>query len=228
MTLFSRTTVTPDSAAPMGRATIAPALPDELISRASALSPSADLISRASVLNIAPERLERMEARPNTPFLITGLPRSRTAWFAAVCTGNGSVCYHEPQEDPITLLKTIGHERIGISDSGAGMRLAEILQAVQPKVLIIDRPIDEVEASMRVYAGEWAAPDLRERLEALQAALAVTSPLIKRVAYADLGRIEVVRDCLHWLEIRPLNLEQMMHLNIQSDLSYNLDRLKGV
>ena len=31
-----------------------------------------------------------------TAFLITGLPRSRTAWMAVAATDGTAVCYHEP------------------------------------------------------------------------------------------------------------------------------------
>ena len=30
------------------------------------------------------------------PFLVTGLPRSRTAWLSVFMSGAGSICYHEP------------------------------------------------------------------------------------------------------------------------------------
>lgn len=153
-------------------------------------------------------------------FFITGLPRSRTAWWA-VATG----AEHEP-----TALRSVPaileRWRGGISDSGLGMHLPRVLNEAAPKTLVINRPVAAVEASLRWYLGESAAMDwdhLRTRLRALESVLTYEHPLIKRVDYAELNLIEVVRECLDWLEApEPERLGQLMHMNVQSDLAHNL------
>lgn len=59
-------------------------------------------------------------------FIITGLPRSRTAWLAALfCNGN-VICFHEPVNNFSSLkemkefLDTLPYEYVGISDSSIG------------------------------------------------------------------------------------------------------------
>jgi len=91
-------------------------------------------------------------------FFITGLPRSRTAWMASFMTAGKAVCLHEPRNWEHLWLenayfpvngKTPGKiSHIGISDSGLGFQLQNIIDTYAPRVLIIDRPIDEVEASL--------------------------------------------------------------------------------
>lgn len=53
-----------------------------------------------------------------TPFFITGLPRSRTAWLANLFTTDTTLCWHEPLE-PISSLMAMAPEgrRIGVSDA---------------------------------------------------------------------------------------------------------------
>lgn len=153
-----------------------------------------------------------------TPFLITGLPRSRTAWMAVV-----SGALHEPERLPLPW-------EGGVSDHGLSLRLAEILETVQPRTLIIERPIHEVARSLKAYVGNSLDLDLTrlcQGLIAMKAAMDIDHPLIKRVAFHDLNDISVVRDCLAWLGApEPPNLPQLQHMVIQSDLGHNIDRLK--
>ena len=89
------------------------------------------------------------------PFLITGLPRSRTAWMAEFMTTASSVCFHEPLRKMYDVsglshkLMDDEHKFAGASDSGAGYFLPWILTNLQCPVVIIDRHIDEVDESMR-------------------------------------------------------------------------------
>ncbi len=82
--------------------------------------------------------------RPN--FLVTGLPRSRTAWFAEFLPD----CVHEPivDFDEIADIRKTYEVYKGISDSGLGFWLDWILREVKPRTLIIERDIGEVEASL--------------------------------------------------------------------------------
>ena len=80
-------------------------------------------------------------------FFITGLPRSRTAWMASFMTSGNAVCLHEPR-NWAAMWNHDGAQHVGIADSGLGFQLQNIIDTYEPQVLIIDRPKDEVEASL--------------------------------------------------------------------------------
>jgi len=77
-------------------------------------------------------------------FCITGLPRSRTAWFAAYFTACGYKCAHEGINGCGSIMEY--EEKMdkydGNSDSGA------MLYPFKGKTVIIERDIDEVKKSL--------------------------------------------------------------------------------
>lgn len=165
-------------------------------------------------------------------FLITGLPRSRTAWWA-VATG----ALHEPisREGWAAFrpkwLSAEGRD-LGVSDSFAGLHIEAILEELKPRVLIIERPIPAVIASMQRYA--WGVPlDVLEmeralvRLNhALHATAVLDSALVKRVGFSDLDAPGVVVASIRHLQLpAPPNLGQLMRMNVQSQLAHNLHLL---
>ena len=168
-----------------------------------------------------------MASKPVSRFLISGLPRSRTAWFA-VATG----ALHEP-------LSRFGYWPIGvqgISDSGAAIHLKRILTEgvgpanEPPRTLIIERERAKVMQSLRRYVGglpmDWSKVDAY--LDQALRGLAVESELIRRVSFDSLADVEVVRDCLAWLEVKePPQLEQLMTFRVESMLSHNLQLLQS-
>lgn len=81
-------------------------------------------------------------------FFITGLPRSRTAWMAAFMSAGNSFCLHEPRNWTSVWQGNGAGVHAGISDSGLGFQLENIIDTYAPRILIIDRPIAEVEASL--------------------------------------------------------------------------------
>lgn len=95
----------------------------------------------------------------NKPFLITGLPRSATAWLSVVMTTDKSICYHDIiserlYESNFEWIKPIwlspyGYNHIGVSDSGAGFILPWIREEIRPNVLIVERDINEVIKSVK-------------------------------------------------------------------------------
>lgn len=163
-------------------------------------------------------------------FFITGLPRSRTAWLAVVATTGAAICHHEPRSGDFASARDLwaSGDGVGISDAGLGLHLSRILAEIGPRVLIVDRDPDAVLASFERFApdlvGEPAA--LRFRLAQLQAALAIEHPLIRRVSFDALHDQQTVADAMSWLGVAPLNLPQMMHLNVQSDLGHTLAKLR--
>ena len=63
----------------------------------------------------------------NNKFIITGLPRSRTAWMSAYMCSNNVMCLHEPCNDFPSLeemklmVDRLPYEYAGISDSSIGI-----------------------------------------------------------------------------------------------------------
>jgi hypothetical protein len=161
------------------------------------------------------------------PFLIVGLPRSRTAWIAKAATVHPrSVCYHEPLrwldrwDDLFTVIwNGRDHaEFVGVSDHGFGFFLPEIMQRRAPRTLIIERPIAEVEASLRhkgIEPGNFC--------QLLSESLVYEHPRIRRVAYADLENTGVVMNCLEWLmpglSMDRGRIERLQGKNIQADIA---------
>jgi hypothetical protein len=136
------------------------------------------------------------------PYLITGLPRSRTAWMATAASGEGSMCFHEPTAwldrwDDVFAAVWWDHPNyryVGIADHGLGFHLPAIMRRASPRTLIIERPVDEVNASLaRLGLPASNFCDL------LQETLAYDHPCIMRVPYAVLADSWVVFDCLRWL-----------------------------
>ena len=133
------------------------------------------------------------------PFLITGLPRSRTAWMAEIATDGDMACHHEPMtwlnrwDDIFTRIWGVadGPRYMGISDHLLGFYLPEIMARSMPRTLIIERPIGEVRVSLE-RLGQRAEPFCTMLL----AALAYAHPLILRVAYGDLRDTATVARCL--------------------------------
>lgn len=140
-----------------------------------------------------------------TPFWVTGLPRSRTAWFAVAMRGPGSHCFHELTTDTASfddlrclwLLGEKGQHR-GNSDSACALYAARILAEIRPRTLVIERPMGEVIASLsRLYSRDMA--HLAPLLERLNASLSGAHPLIKRVRIADLTDREALIEAANWL-----------------------------
>lgn len=160
-------------------------------------------------------------------FLITGLPRSRTAWWAVACSAGGRYCEHEP------VSKCWHSTRPGIADSGLAVHLQQIVTEMKPRTLIVERPRAEVLASFREYVRPTGQANSARFMEAAEAliepmieALKFEHPLIKRVAFADLESEAVLVDCFQWLQVPvPVGLRQLMHMNIQSPLAHNLAML---
>jgi len=159
-------------------------------------------------------------------FFITGLPRSRTAWLSVVAMAAGRVCTHEPSAVfPFKTIKANWRPGDGVSDSGLGIHLQEIVDTLGPRTLIVQRDIRDVMTSARCYFGDSLGNDwsrVESGLDQLSKALAVDHPLIKRVGYSELTNVSVAAECMNWLGVKPVGLEQLQHFNVQSDLAWNL------
>jgi hypothetical protein len=160
-------------------------------------------------------------------FLITGLPRSRTSWFAVV-TGADHETFSRSNTFPSGAIIWPSNLR-GISDSGAAMTFRDGMAAMPVRTLIIERPKADVIESLRRYvhphALDWKKVDalLDQALDQLR----LDHPLIRRTSFYSLNSIDEVRACLSWLKVpEPPNLWMLMHMNIQSDLNWNMAMLR--
>jgi hypothetical protein len=157
------------------------------------------------------------------PFLITGLPRSRTAWFAALCDAvPEATCSHEPCARTSSWRAAVAAWRrpapsyIGISDPTLSLHLGVVLAEFWPRVLWVDRPIGDVEESLRAIGIENAKIC---RIMLRKASPFLGHVQVRRVAFADLVHDHVVADCLrHLMPGHAPDLAKIQHfqrLNIQ-------------
>lgn len=169
------------------------------------------------------------------PFLICSLPRSRTAWFSIVASGQQSLCLHEPTsyltcfDDLRALWSDDRFEYIGVSDSALVMQLGRILREIGPRTLIIDRALEDVVRSIDCYlapAGyRW---DAKGHCKAARAELEKyrEHPLVRWIDYDDLNDLDFVQAALAWLMPKATfpKLGELMHMNVQVDRDWVIDR----
>lgn len=159
-------------------------------------------------------------------FLITGLPRSKTAWMSVVAsTIPGSLCRHEPMahmkswECCFDIWKNTAYEHRGVSDAHLGFHLGRIIAEANPQILIIRRDIAQVKESLTRIGGAQS-----NYCDLLAVALDKFSghPAIASVGFDSLKSPAIVQQCLQHLmpgcvpdESR---IRELIDLNIQADL----------
>lgn len=164
------------------------------------------------------------------PFLITGLPRSRTAWFSVATLTDRSICTHEPtaitqsfeELRQLWVKSPFSRVSIGMSDSALGLQLGRILDEIGPRTLIVERDIREVEQSLAALFSDvpmnWAGAV--NYLDGLESELSKwkSHPLVKTVGFHDLDDVDVVTDALSWLvpDASWPDLRHVMSMNIQA------------
>ncbi len=168
------------------------------------------------------------------PFLITGLPRSRTAWMATVCnTVPVAFCRHEPSmewemwRDCFGAWRAGTHPCVGISDPLLGFYLPEIVREIAPRVLVIERDVAAVERALRVIAPSAQA---REFLDALEERLreARGLPGVLHVSFDALHDPDAVLLCLEHLlpgaVVDRAKVGELLHMNVRADMAYAMAR----
>lgn len=166
--------------------------------------------------------------------MVCGLPRSRTAWFSVVTSTARSLCYHEPVartasfEELASIWKPVAGIGVGVSDSALSLHLGRILRELEPRTLIVERPISDVVASMDNYMaglpnngfdGHAYLMALCREIEAHR-----SHPLVKMVAFDDLDDYGTVSDCLKWLlpDVDFPDLKFLMTMKIEVRRDYVL------
>jgi hypothetical protein len=126
-------------------------------------------------------------------FWITGLPRSRTAWWAVVMNA-----LHEPAAMTPNLATWATHLDRGISDSAVGLHIEKIMRDYAPRTLIVERPLGDVLASAERFLGQ-TGPDVLHVLYRLSAALKFEHPLIRRITWDEMDDPVKLFDAAEWL-----------------------------
>lgn len=131
-------------------------------------------------------------------FLITGYPRSRTAWLANFLTGINSFCYHEalkwaPPDKIPDLFRDADRKHVGTSDSTLPFYIDQVWKKLpNPKLVVIERPKVEVMTSLQHFTG-LDPVELAKLVEKTGMALADLKrnydPLV--IAYNELARSSV-------------------------------------
>lgn len=162
-------------------------------------------------------------------FLITGLPRSRTAWLSVAATGPKSICHHEPVSDHATyadfctLLSDDRFEHVGVSDSALVLQIGRLIRDHDMRVLIVVRHPSDVGISVRRYFGDdLGSFDVEDYCQTMSQHLSrhVGDRHVRYVNYDDLRDVRKVKDALAFVmrgaAPSPL-LPGLMRLNIQRD-----------
>ena len=106
------------------------------------------------------------------PVVITGLPRSRTAWFSAYLTQGHVLCYHEAAKDKLSLQPVVKYTHIGDSSSGYVLTPEWVEEQPEHNIVVIHRPIDDVIESLAylgVHDVRSHLQDMNDKLNALKA-----------------------------------------------------------
>ena len=156
-------------------------------------------------------------------FIITGLPRSRTAWFAAFMTALGAPCLHEAsvlvdsKEEFLGLL-----ENYGVADTGIVFNPA--LKELELPTVIIERDSLEVLCSLQeLFPGQ--ANLLKAYVEVHEHKLKKLDGL--RIKFNEINEKakEVFKYCTGSEPDNDLMVEQYTNLNIEAT---NLERFTKV
>ena len=166
-------------------------------------------------------------------FVVTGLPRSRTAWLSAFLTGDGAYCLHEGLLlGEVELIDWLNSSDMhGDSDSALPLVWDRILAGVAspPRVVVVVRGREEVISSLGKYwkgidflAGKDPRP-LIDQIEAKLAELSKTALVVEYDKLSDLGTLKKIWEhCLPSLPFNPLRATLLNNLNIlQCTKSFN-------
>jgi len=157
-------------------------------------------------------------------FCITGLPRSRTAWFAAYFTACGVKCSHEAMRecDSIADYEELTKSIDGNSDSSV------VLYPTTEKLVIIDRDKDDVIESLIPIFGEQHKDSIVQTIDMMIARMKKLDGL--RVKFNDINdRLEEIHHYCIDAKYNDFigNLYKDMKINT-TVLSYDGNQLKMI
>jgi len=168
------------------------------------------------------------------PFFITGLPRSRTAWWSVAMTQGVSFCRHEPLKtaqsfDALKLAWLApGYSYAGVADSGLVPQIGRILAEIEPQTLIIERDPLKVLKSFVAFMGpvDFDLSAAKRYINDSHAELLKWKhhPLVKWVNFEDLEDLATVEECIRWLTpAQPFLMNpSLLSMNVQVTLKQTL------
>lgn len=169
------------------------------------------------------------------PFIVTGLPRSRTAWMSGWLSDGACLCRHEPELNDVAdlpnMLESTHYRFMGIADSGLGFDLGRILEDFQIPTVIVARPLEEVENSLDKLRAYFNIPKKADLCLALQAELIKWEkhPLVMTVPYRAMNDVRTMQRAFWHLRMgEPFDEERFKMfsaLNIQVDVRHLTRRL---
>jgi hypothetical protein len=139
--------------------------------------------------------LERDRAPPSGPFVVFGLPRSRTAWLARFLSYDGWAVHHDL---PIAMgsvremLDALRQPETGTVETGLTRGARTILDAFPAvRIVVVRRSVDDVRASAARLGWGYANGYLEGEAARLEEIAALPGALV--VDYADLAKERVCR-----------------------------------
>jgi hypothetical protein len=173
-------------------------------------------------------RVPGLSAAPVGSYLITGYPRTRSAWLAALLSEDNRVCYHEApsQAQPIPATSSFG-----LSDPGAAclypQRALEVFR--ERPIVFVRRDPGEALAALENWSGmeipQW--DEVKRRCEWF---LAQKPPKLMTVEYHDLANYGVInRISLHVTSkiVKRARFELFDSLRIEQDIEKAVARLQA-
>jgi hypothetical protein len=161
-------------------------------------------------------------------FLCTGLPRSRTAWFSVLMG-----CRHEITRETESFEDLVAKwpDNSGISDAALGFQLKRIVREIGPRVLVVERDLEDVMASFLRYMTDVpiSLTVLEEHLTLLSNRLnEVQDPtFVRRLRYESLDDINAVKWAMNWLKpgVDTSRASDVMRMNVQVNRKHALEEL---
>lgn len=153
-------------------------------------------------------------------YLLTGHPRVRSAWLAALCSAHGSKCIHDAHTYGIDLSTDIG-----FSDPGLGCRMPEdAFSHCRGALVVIERP-----GTWRAaFEAAFECPLTDEFVEQCERNLATMKGLATRVYHvdqlADDNVVAEIVETLTGLEPDYGLIEIWQHLQIEQHRAKAYDR----
>lgn len=143
-------------------------------------------------------------------------------------------CRHEVTRELKSFehLQEIWQDGAGISDAALGFQLKRIVSEIGPRVLIVERDMDDVQASFLRYMHDVPIRlnVLAEHLELLKSRLdeVKDDALVRRIRFESLNDYHAVKWAMGWLSpgCDTSRIKDVMRMNVQVDRKYALEELK--
>lgn len=160
-------------------------------------------------------------------FLITGLPRSRTAWLSVLTTTAKSICFHEPVQrcesyaDFKRVFDDDRYQHVGVADSALILQIGRILNDFRPKTLIVRRnPVDCARSLRRYFGADLGSFDVENYCHTMDEHLGryIGVRGVQFVDYEDFGKPEAIAAVLAYLlpGVPQPKMRELMSMNVQA------------